>query len=146
MSTGKTSSNQTRERRYSLLHLSAVKEESTKVGDRQQNSQAVPSFNGIEVYVCCEQAYTNMILKETASYAFYLVIFQSRLFCVEDLRKNNLGMGNFVQILISRDNKVLLTKAQLFWVKIIFAMNRTIREMKARVKQKVGDSEVANFI
>lgn len=56
-------------------------------------------------------------------------------------------MGKFVEalILVSRDNRVL-SKAQLFWVKTIFAMDGTIREMKARVKQRVTDSEVANFI
>lgn len=60
---------------------------------------------------------TNMILKEIASHAFNLVIIQSRLFCGIDFRRNNLGMGKFVEalILISRDNiRVLSTKAQLF--------------------------------
>lgn len=55
-----------------------------------------------------------MILKEIASCAFYLVIFQSRLFCgkLKDIRRNNLSMGKFAKalVLICRDNRVLSNK------------------------------------
>lgn len=57
-------------------------------------------------------------------------------------------MGKFVKAVIikSRDNiRVLLTEAQLFWVKISFGMDGTIRKAKARVKQEVMDHQVANF-
>lgn len=57
-------------------------------------------------------------------------------------------MGKFVEfvILINTDIKVLSTKAPLFWAKICFGMDGTIREAEARVKQEVMDSEGANFI
>lgn len=57
-------------------------------------------------------------------------------------------MGKFVKAVIikSRDNiRVLLTEAQLFWVKISFGMDGTIRKAKATVKQEVMDHQVANF-
>lgn len=116
MSRGKNSSSQIRERRYPLLHLSEVNEETAK-GERHQNSQSLLSMALKYVYAVYRHI-PNTILKEIASYAFYLVIFQSR-FCVKfkDFRRNNLVMGKFVEalILIIRDNtRVLSTKAQLF--------------------------------
>ena len=82
-----------------------------------QNSQAVPSFNGTEVYIYNGYRHIpNMILKDTASGAFYLSSCSQNYFVLKTLEENS-GMGKLVEalILISRDTtRVLSTKAQLF--------------------------------